>query len=560
MCEILKFFHISEANCISYALLNSSFYFCKFIKIPFFYFLAESFQMTKKSIRIVFVEDKLEHVQSIQAELIKGGLEIEFIPLQNRVSFVNQMQEGLPDVVLLCYEEGGFASSDCLRLHQQLSPQVPLIVISSSVGEEKAVEIMRGGARDIVLKDKLSRLPASIRQIIKEQEEKCQQEQAEQSLQLSQRHLRNLFRMTPVGVFRCDADKNCFFVNDRYCEITGLSPQQAFGSGWINALHSEDRDFLMREWYNKKGEVEEIKAIFRYLNVKTGQVSWVIGQSASETDSEGRVIGYLGSITDITRLKETEEALKEKNAYLLKVNQELDSFVYSASHNLRAPLTSLMGLINLIRLEKDNPQSLPPICSMMDHSLQRLDGFIRDILDHSRNARLPMKYRQVNLRALLQDILEEFSLQEEYRKLDMQLMVQEDAPLCADASRLRIILRNLLSNCIRYQNRHVAPQVTVTVKVDNENAVIEVSDNGIGIRREHQARVFDMFYRADEQRSGSGLGLYITREAVNRMGGKINLSSEPSQGTEVRIVIPNHTPTDPATDDLAETGPGWFVD
>src|SRR5690606_8299631 len=111
------------------------------------------------------------------------------------------------------------------------------------------------------------------------------------------------------------------------------------------------------------------------------------------------------------------------------------------------------------------------------------------------------------------------------------LNIDEETPLFTDLERLRIIVRNLLSNSIRYQNRHLSPGIKITVKVTEQQACFQIDDNGIGIRKEHHDRVFDMFYRADEQRSGSGLGLYITREVVSKMGGSIALQSEPFNGT-----------------------------
>lgn len=515
--------------------------------------------MIKKVIQIFFVENNLSHVQLIEDELKKAGVLVELVPLSTRHAFMREMQGKRPDVVLVCYEDGGFSSLDCLRLHKQLAPQIPLLVVANHPGEERVVEIMREGACDVIFEHNLGRLAEALMQAVGEALEKQPQNQHEESLQLNQQHLRNLFKMTPVGVFRCDPEKNCFFVNDRFCEITGLSSAEALGTGWIEALHPQDKDFILADWYSRKGVVEEIKAIYRYLNTKTGETAWVIGQSISETDSTGRVVGYLGSITDITRLKSTEEALKEKNEYLVKVNQELDSFVYSASHNLRGPLASLMGLINLIRLESEHPQSLGRICNMMDQSLKKLDGFIRDILDHSRNARLNVHHQIVDVRSLLQEVLEEFTLQEEYSAIEMQVLVQQELPLYSDTARLRIILRNLLSNSIRYYSRHLSPKITITVRVNEEEVILQVSDNGIGIRKEHQPRVFDMFYRADDQRSGSGLGLYITREVVGKMGGTIELSSEFAKGTLVRVVLPNQKAGSALDASGSEIEPGWFI-
>lgn len=517
--------------------------------------------MIEGAIRIVFVDEQQESIQLVEDVLGKAGINAALISLQDSNGFIRQLQEGsLPHLVLVCYHEQRSAGLDCLRLHKKLAPQVPAIVISPALGEELAIEIMREGAADIVLRDKLYKLPAAILRAINEAEYRTNQLQAEQIPALNQQQLRDLFKMTPVGVFRCDADKNCFYVNDRYCELTGLQPEDAFGTGWINALHPEDRERVVQGWYERKAIVEETKAIFRYQKPVTGEIVWVIGQSISETDGQGNVTGYLGSITNITRLKLVEEALKEKNDYLTKVNKELDSFVYSASHNLRAPLTSLMGLINLMRLEIENPLVLQRICNMMEHSLERLDGFIRDILDHSRNSRLVIEYRDVDAKALIQEVLEEFSLQDGYEKIKVNVHMRQEAPLFTDPARLRIIIRNLVSNCIRYKSMISQPQIDITARIATNEAVFQVNDNGIGIRQEHQSKVFDMFYRADEHRSGSGLGLYITREVVEKMGGSIELSSEPSKGTTVKIRLPNQQADGSSNQQKDEVSNGWSAD
>ncbi|AHM62127.1 pas/pac sensor signal transduction histidine kinase [Flammeovirgaceae bacterium 311] len=516
--------------------------------------------MTERAISIFLVEPKQENFGSVLAVLDKAGLPATLIPIQDQFGFMRELQAGLPDVVLVCYQEKSFGDFDCLGLHKKLAPQIPAIVIAPGFGEEWAVEMMRGGVSDIVLQQKLYKLPAAITRAMAESFHRRQQQQKEQSLQLSQQHLLDLFKMTPVGVFRCDSEKNCFYVNDRFCELIGLSPEEAFGPGWIKALHPEDREFILREWYEKKGVVEETKAIYRYQKPVSGETIWVLGQSKSELDSEGNVTGYLGSVTNITRLKIVEEALKEKNNYLTKVNKELDNFVYSASHNLRAPLTSLMGLINLLRLETGKPLELHQICSMMENSLLRLDGFIRDIIDHSRNSRLFIQSVEVDVKALIAEVLEEFSLADNYNRICIDVNVQQEVPMFTDPARLRIIIRNLISNAIRYQNNTLLPQISITAQITGQESIFQVCDNGIGIRQQHHERVFDMFYRADEHRSGSGLGLYITREVIDKMGGKIELTSQPAKGTTVKIVLPNQQAGKAADSYNTETRTGWLPD
>ncbi|EMR01221.1 PAS domain-containing sensor histidine kinase [Cesiribacter andamanensis] len=425
-----------------------------------------------------------------------------------------------------------------LQQHTSLISRLRLLLVCPPLGEDLAIAFIRAGVADIVHEHKLEQLSEALSRLHSDVVQELAWQQEEQG-KLTYHQLRNLLRMTPVGVFRCDAEKNCIYVNDRFCQITGLSPEEAMGTGWQKALHPEDAPLLVRDWYDKKGVVEEVKTIYRYQKPATGELAWVIGQSISETDRKGNVVGYLGSITDITRLKEAEEALREKNKSLSKTKQELDSFVYSASHNLRAPLTSMMGLINLIRMDARKPEALDRLCMMMDHSLQRLDGFIRDIVDHSRNVHLSLQVVKTDPEALLQEVLDEFAHQDTFGDIEVSLQLRKDAPFFTDPTRLRIVLRNLISNCIRYKNIARQPRIWLEGEIGPKEASFYIRDNGTGIREEHQPKVFDMFYRADEYRSGSGLGLYIAREVVERMGGSISLSSAQGKGTSVQLQLPN---------------------
>jgi signal transduction histidine kinase len=235
------------------------------------------------------------------------------------------------------------------------------------------------------------------------------------------------------------------------------------------------------------------------------------------------------------------KALLQSNEELKKSNKELDSFVYSVSHDLRAPLSSMLGVVGLCEMGAPDPFMQKNI-SLLKTSIKKLDGFIIDILDYSRNSRLEVDRQEIHFDEILADISNnlKFMGADDQRKVDIRFSIRNGVAFFSDKSRLSIILNNLISNGIRYQNPKVSdPFVEVSVEVSGSAADIRVRDNGIGIDKGNQAKVFNMFYRVSTNSIGSGLGLYIVKETVDKLQGAIELRSEPGKGSEFSIHLPN---------------------
>ncbi|TDW95937.1 sensor histidine kinase [Dinghuibacter silviterrae] len=249
---------------------------------------------------------------------------------------------------------------------------------------------------------------------------------------------------------------------------------------------------------------------------------------------------------EMGRLQEEQlqrKALLQSNEELKKSNKELDSFVYSVSHDLRAPLTSMLGVVNLCETGTLDPFILKNV-GFIKSSIKKLDGFIMDILDYSRNARLEVDRHEIHFQDLLADISNnlKFIGAEEQRKVNIRTKIKNGIPFYTDKGRLTMILNNLVSNSMRYQDPQTPdPFVEVRVHITESAAEISVLDNGIGIKEEHQEKVFNMFYRVSSKSIGSGLGLYIVKEAVDKLNGTIELKSQIGKGTEFSICLPNMT-------------------
>jgi signal transduction histidine kinase len=238
-------------------------------------------------------------------------------------------------------------------------------------------------------------------------------------------------------------------------------------------------------------------------------------------------------------LENTASELSGRYSELQKLNTELDRFVYSVSHDLRAPITSSLGLTELMKHEKDI-NIIYEYAQLQEKSLKKLDSFIKDILDYSRNVRLELEVKIIDFQALINEIWEMQSFQPHYERIKKVVEIDQNMTFSTDEKRLSIILNNLISNALRYHNAHREnPLVQINIQVTEKQAIITLKDNGIGIKNEHVSKIFEMFYRATDTVNGSGLGLYIVREAVNKMQGRIEVQSIYGEGTTFFVYLPN---------------------
>lgn len=249
--------------------------------------------------------------------------------------------------------------------------------------------------------------------------------------------------------------------------------------------------------------------------------------------------------------RNARHTLRKQNDELSKVNNELDSFVYSVSHNLRGPLASAMGLVNVAKTEGDLA-SIQEILNMMDSSFRRLDNILKDILDFARNARNEIQVEEINWFELIEDALKKVEYIQPLVHVEKIIRIGSIEHFYSDRSRLLMIITNIISNAILYCDIHQKPFVNISVTTTNTQAAIIVTDNGIGIRKDILPKVFDMFYRGTEKSLGAGLGLYITREAVTKLGGTISMVSTEASGTIVTVLLPNNQSGDVNPEKMSE--------
>ncbi|MDH5597674.1 MAG: HAMP domain-containing histidine kinase [Cyclobacteriaceae bacterium] len=232
------------------------------------------------------------------------------------------------------------------------------------------------------------------------------------------------------------------------------------------------------------------------------------------------------------------EEIKKQNISLEKANTELDRFVYSTSHDLRSPLMSILGLINLTKIEPSE-EAKNEYLAMMSDRVHKLDNFIGDIINYSRNSRQEIIYDDVDIKKLINSIINDHQFMEKVNEITFNVDIQFVGTVRTDLNRVSTILNNLTSNAIKYHRyTQEKPEINFIVSKSRKYLEIIVSDNGEGINEEDQEKVFNMFYRASDNSKGSGLGLYIVKEMIEKLKGKIELQSEQGKGCQFTIKIP----------------------
>lgn len=236
------------------------------------------------------------------------------------------------------------------------------------------------------------------------------------------------------------------------------------------------------------------------------------------------------------QLANQEEALKTTLSQLSEKNYELDQLMYKTSHDLRSPLSSIMGLVNLASLDQDAINTKEYLAKI-EGRIKKLDEFICSMLNYARVNRVDLSPERINLKEVIQMCVRELEYLDNFNAIQI-LLVCDDEVIVSDPLRIRIIFSNIISNAYKYYNADVRSYLKIEIRRNEQGIRIVFTDNGIGIKAEHMDKIFNMFYRATDRSQGSGLGMYIVKQAVDKLKGQITLKSEYGKGTKISITIP----------------------
>jgi len=344
-----------------------------------------------------------------------------------------------------------------------------------------------------------------------------------------------------AGIYEWERSKNEIFISPYYQVLLGYNPGELSIrkiEDYQSLIHPEDQPIVSKAMSDHFATQQPFHTELR-LKTKSGEYKWFSDSGQSVFNEKGEPMIVVGSIIDIGERKKAEQQVLDQNILLAKTNAELDRFVYSTSHDLRAPLSSVLGLISIAEKTQD-PEEVRHCLTMMKERIHHLEEFIREIIDYSRNSRVEVKRTPTNLYQLINDVVENLRHAQGSENIFVKYDIPKDLDLKTDGSRLKVVLNNLIGNSIKYSDQEKENQfISVKTSQEQDQVKIFIEDNGVGISQEHHLKIFDMFYRASEKSQGSGLGLYIVRETVQKLGGDISFESIPGKGTTFEIVIPS---------------------
>lgn len=316
------------------------------------------------------------------------------------------------------------------------------------------------------------------------------------------------------------------YVSSSVTRIFSIESYRVLGAS-IFSFVSADKIEKWRQCITDSADTTFQEEISLKINGSKNYFDVQVSNFLNKTSVKGLVI----KLHDITSKKFRQKELE-------KANQQLDQVIYKTTHDLKAPLMSAMGLVRLAESAPD--QEKGRYIELIKKSLFRLDGFIDEMNNFFRNDKLAIQREQIDMEKLLKEELANLQTLHQNGQVDIGFTIEGKSLLFSDNIRLRTIIGNILSNAIKYRDPlKTNPFIRINVLITEEFCEIRFVDNGIGIEEEFQDKIFDLFFRATDQSQGTGLGLFIVKDTIEKLKGRITVNSVPNKGTTFTISLPN---------------------
>jgi two-component system sensor histidine kinase/response regulator len=247
----------------------------------------------------------------------------------------------------------------------------------------------------------------------------------------------------------------------------------------------------------------------------------------------------LSAIEEANKFYLTSSMLAVKNTELQTAYEELNKFAYSVSHDIRGPLTSIAGAIDIAQ-DIDDIQEIKQMLMLMQKSINKLDKYIISMHDYYSLQRGELKIVDINFNELIEELKPLYQVNPTVKDVDFNITVNQTETFRSDKGLLKLIFNNLLSNAFKYQDKNKSNKsVQISAEIQNNVATIHVKDTGVGILGTHIGEIFNLFFRASSQEVGSGFGLYNVKSALLKLNGQIEVNSIMHQGTTFKVSIPS---------------------
>lgn len=322
-----------------------------------------------------------------------------------------------------------------------------------------------------------------------------------------------------------DADYNIRYASSTVETIFGINPLAIVGKNGFDFVpvskRDEWRDRLIEANGNKSGEIT-------LFNNNGDEVHFDI--TVTNHVDHAEIHGMIVVMYNITESRTLQKKLENEN-------HQLDHFIFKTTHDLRAPLRSALGLIQLAEME---PQDYAKYLKLIKSSLVGLSSMIDEMSSLYQNDKLAIQNDRIDIRSMVEKEIANLYNLPEAADIFIDVFVDGDVPFYSDTLRVKTIIANILSNAIKYSDpQKVRKYIQVSTHIFPDKLFLTIEDNGLGIETEHQDKIFDMFYRVSSDKKGTGLGLYIVKDTIERLKGNIYVRSKKGESTSFTITLPN---------------------
>lgn len=499
--------------------------------------------------QILILEDDPIDLELIESTLRNGGVQGQLSCVGNRQAFLEHLNTQKPDLILADYVLPKFDGALALELKNQVCPEVPFILVSGVLGEEQAIEALKQGATDYILKQRMGRLVPSVKRALRESEERTKRQKVAKALRETDDLLRAIVEASPIGIITMTRKQRVITWNSAAETLYGYSANSVIDHPLPCVLASQQSDF--NRCFNRVLQNQTIaNQEFQHLK-QNGSLIDVSLSLAPLHDANNFVYGVVMTVSDITMRKQIEaqrlsllQRESSARAAAESANRIKDEFLAVLSHELRTPLNAIVGWIHLMKKGNLKPEIFQRALDTIERNAAAQTQLIEDLLDLSRVVRgqVNLNIQPVEMAYLLNTTVDSLRPAAEAKSIEIELDLDSKVgPILADPNRLQQVCWNLLSNAIKFTPAN--GRVKVTAASEADQLKIQVADSGIGIEPDFLPFVFEHFRQADgsstRSHGGLGLGLAICRRLVELHGGTIEVDSPGiGQGATFTVLLP----------------------
>ncbi len=526
-----------------------------------------------KPLRILILEDNPADAKLMQFELEEAGIAYTAKVVAAEKDFIGELRKFSPDLILSDYDLPFYTGQSALTDARRHCPDVPFILVTGAVTEDRAIDILTNGAVDFVMKNRLHKLPVAVRRAMEVVAEHKARKKAEAEVRAASLYVRSLIEASLDPLVTISTDGKVMDVNRATEEVTGISRDHLIGTEFASYFTEPEKARAALEKAFSHGSVKNYPLALRHIS---GPITEVIYNAATYTDETGTVQGVFAAARDVTVLKkgetelkashralnyqvkqttaalddekdrrakvekQAEEVLKQQLAKLEAANKDLDSFAYSVSHDLRAPLRAIDGFSKILlkktgkRLDQDEID----LISIIRDNVQKMGQLLDGLLALSHVGRETIFFATIDMYQLACEVWQ--SLQQINPHRRMEITIEPLPPAYGDIRLIRQVMMNLLTNAIKFTQKNEEALITIGGTSQKSENVYCVRDNGAGFDMKCYGKLFGVFNRlhSEEAYEGTGVGLAIIQRIINRHGGRVWAEGKENEGAVFYFSLP----------------------